>query len=133
VTATYCIDYRVLSCVPARVYSNEDVTVELYLHVQQVPRAYLPPTWTEPTYSQQYYSFCGVISAQPVRRTISSRRHRQRSSRSPLHARTLGSIVALVCYAERRRDQERPVRMGQRQWERLQQHSKPSARPSSGA
>jgi RecB family endonuclease NucS len=24
-----------------------------YIHVQQVPRAYLPLTWTEPTYSQQ--------------------------------------------------------------------------------
>jgi hypothetical protein len=41
VAATYCIDYRVvLSCVPACVNSNEDVTMQLYLYVQQVPRLY---------------------------------------------------------------------------------------------
>jgi hypothetical protein len=40
VAATYCINYHlVLCCVPARVNSNEDVTVELYLYVQQVPKA----------------------------------------------------------------------------------------------
>jgi hypothetical protein len=50
VAATYCIDYVVVYI--TRVNRNEDVTVGLYLHVQQVPRAYLPPTWTEPTYSQ---------------------------------------------------------------------------------
>jgi hypothetical protein len=31
VAATYCIDYRVVCCVPARVNSNEDVTVAIHL------------------------------------------------------------------------------------------------------
>jgi hypothetical protein len=44
----------VLCCVLARVNSDEYITVGLYLHVQQVPRAYLPPTWTESTYSQHH-------------------------------------------------------------------------------
>jgi hypothetical protein len=68
VAVTYCIDYRVCCVLSARVNSNEDVTVGLYLHVQQVPRAYLPLIWTEPTYSQHsccfpsYMTPCGIES-----------------------------------------------------------------------
>jgi hypothetical protein len=56
VAATYCI----ILCLSARVNSNEDVTVGLYRYVQQVPRAYLPPTWTEPTYSQHIVRNAGM-------------------------------------------------------------------------
>jgi hypothetical protein len=39
------------------------VTSGLYLHVQQVPRAYLPPTWTEPTYSQHKVILCEAMDS----------------------------------------------------------------------
>jgi hypothetical protein len=52
----YCLS----CCVPARVNSNEDVTVGLYVHAQQVPRVHLPLTWTKPTYSEQTPRFLSI-------------------------------------------------------------------------